>query len=165
MQQLLNDTTRIKELGSYLANFNNVFYIARGINYPIALEGALKLKEIAYIHSEGYAAGELKHGPFALLDDKTPVVAIVARDGTYNAMLTNLNEVKTRKAPVIALVEEGNDEVSRVVDQVIEIPRINPLVMPMLNVLVLQLLAYYTAVSKNCPIDFPRNLAKTVTVE
>jgi glucosamine--fructose-6-phosphate aminotransferase (isomerizing) len=165
MRQILNDTSQIEELGRYLANFNNVFYIARGINYPISMEGALKLKEIAYIHSEGYAAGELKHGPFALLDEKTPVVAIAAQDETYNAMLTNLNEVKTRKAPVIALVEQGDEEVTKIVDYVIEIPHVNSLVMPMLNVLVLQLLAYYTAASKNCPIDFPRNLAKTVTVE
>ena len=110
-------------------------------------------------------AGELKHGPFALLDERTPVIAIVARDRTYNAMLTNIREIKTRKAPVIALVEDGDKEVSEIVDKIIEIPQVDPLLSPIVNAVASQLLAYYTALGRGCPIDFPRNLAKTVTVE
>ncbi len=165
IQGLLDDTDNIQSISRYLAGFGNVFFIARGVNYPVALEGALKLKEISYIHAEGYAAGELKHGPFALLDDRTPVIAILTRDGTYDAMLTNIREIKTRKAPVIALVEEGNEDLSDIVDKIIEVPRVDPLFSPMLNVVALQLLAYYTALARGCPVDFPRNLAKTVTVE
>jgi glucosamine--fructose-6-phosphate aminotransferase (isomerizing) len=165
IRQFLNEQSNIETLGKYLAKFNNVLFVARGINYPVALEGALKLKETSYIHGEGYAAGELKHGPFALLDADTPTVAIVAQDRTYNAMLANIREIKTRKAPVIAIVEEGDKEVIDLVDMVIEVPHSDPFFSPMLNVAALQLLAYYTALARGCPIDFPRNLAKTVTVE
>jgi glutamine---fructose-6-phosphate transaminase (isomerizing) len=165
IRQFLNEQSNIETLGKYLAKFNNVLFVARGINYPVALEGALKLKETSYIHGEGYAAGELKHGPFALLDADTPTIAIVAQDRTYNAMLTNIREIKTRKAPVIAIVEEGDKEVTDLVDMVIEVPHTDPFFSPMLNVAALQLLAYYTALARGCPIDFPRNLAKTVTVE
>ncbi len=165
IRQFLNEQSNIETLGRYLATFNNVLFVARGINYPVALEGALKLKETSYIHGEGYAAGELKHGPFALLDSNTPAIAIVAHDRTYEAMLTNIREIKTRKAPVIAVVEEGDKEVADLVDIVIEVPHTDPFFSPMLNVVALQLLAYYTALERGCPIDFPRNLAKTVTVE
>ncbi|MDD4873997.1 MAG: glutamine--fructose-6-phosphate transaminase (isomerizing) [Dehalococcoidales bacterium] len=162
---ILDETDGIKELGEYLAGYNTVFYIGRGINYPIALEGALKLKEISYIHAEGYAAGEMKHGPFALLSPVTPVVAIVARDNTYEAMINNIREVKTRKVPVIALMEEDDDVVRGIADFVINIPCVNPIFSPMVNVVALQLLAYYAARKRGCAIDFPRNLAKSVTVE
>jgi glucosamine--fructose-6-phosphate aminotransferase (isomerizing) len=165
VRQFLSDQSSIEALGKYLAKFKNVLFVARGINYPVALEGALKLKETSYIHGEGYAAGELKHGPFALLDADTPAIAIVAKDRTYNAMLANIREMKTRKAPVIAVVEEGDKDVIAMVDMVIEVPHVNPFFSPVLNVVALQLLAYYTALEKGCPIDFPRNLAKTVTVE
>ncbi|MBA7663150.1 Glutamine--fructose-6-phosphate aminotransferase [isomerizing] [subsurface metagenome] len=131
----------------------------------MALEGALKLKEIAYIHAEGYAAGELKHGPFALLGANTPVIAIVARDSTYETMLTNIREVKARGSPLMALAEEGDEAIKELADSVITVPRVDAIFSPVVNTVALQLLAYYTAKQRNCPIDFPRNLAKSVTVE
>jgi glucosamine--fructose-6-phosphate aminotransferase (isomerizing) len=145
---LLQNAVNIKKIGNYLADFNNVLLIARGLNYPVALEGALKLKETAYIHAEGYAAGELKHGSFALLDARTPVVAIVAHDSTYNAMLTNIREIKARKTPVIAIAEEGDEKVADIVDNVIEIPAVDAFFSPLVNVVALQLLAYYTALDR-----------------
>ncbi len=162
---MLDNEPAIKEYGSYLSGYNNVFFIGRGINYPVALEGALKLKEVSYIHAEGYAAGELKHGPFALLDKRTPVVAIVARDNTYGAMLNNIREVKTRGAPIVALVEEGDSAVGEIADFVITVPSVEFIFSPLVNTVVMQLLAYYAARERDCPIDFPRNLAKSVTVE
>ena len=165
LQRLLSGKDRIKEYAGYLSGYENVFFIGRGINFPIALEGALKLKEISYIHAEGYAAGELKHGSFALLGENTPVVAILARDNTYQAMLSNIKEVKARKAPVIALAEEGDDNISEFADMVISVPEVDALFSPVVNAVALQLLAYYTARERGCPIDTPRNLAKSVTVE
>ncbi len=165
VQQVLDNEDKILECARYLSGYENVFFIGRGINFPVALEGALKLKEISYIHAEGYAAGELKHGPFALLGSDTPVIAIVAQDNTYEAMLTNIKEVKARGAPMIALVEEGDETIEKVVDSVITVPRVSGIFSPVVNTVALQLLAYYTAKQRGCPIDFPRNLAKSVTVE
>ncbi|MFC2067066.1 glutamine--fructose-6-phosphate transaminase (isomerizing) [Chloroflexota bacterium] len=165
IQQILDNEAVIAEYAGQLAKFDNVFFIGRGINYPVALEGALKLKEVSYIHAEGYAAGELKHGPFALLGKDTPVIAVVARDNTYEAMLTNIKEIKARRSPVMALVEEGDDAVSELADSVIAVPQVDAMFSPVVNAVALQLLAYYTATERGCPIDFPRNLAKSVTVE
>ncbi|TES87678.1 MAG: glutamine--fructose-6-phosphate transaminase (isomerizing) [Dehalococcoidia bacterium] len=165
VQRVLDDEETIAQHAAQIAKHDNVFFIGRGINYPVALEGALKLKEISYIHAEGYAAGELKHGPFALLNGKAPVVAIVAPDNNYEAMLTNIKEVKARSSPVLALVEEGDEVVAEVADSVIVVPKVDPLFSPVVNAVVLQLLAYYAAKERGCPIDFPRNLAKSVTVE
>ena len=166
VQQILNNKDKIKKWGRYLARNDIVLFAGRGINYPIALEGALKLKEISYIHAEGYAAGELKHGPFTLLEKNTPVIAIVAHDNTYDAMLNNIREIKARNSKVIAIASEGcNDDVNQLADDVITIPEIDAVFSPVLNSVVLQLLAYYTAKERDCPIDFPRNLAKSVTVE
>jgi glucosamine--fructose-6-phosphate aminotransferase (isomerizing) len=165
VQQVLDNKSSIKQCGEYLAGYDNVFFVGRGINYPVALEGALKLKEISYIHAEGYAAGELKHGPFALLDKNTPVVAIIAKDNTYEAMLNNIREIKARGAPVIALVENGDASVGEMADFIISVPKIELVFSPIVNSVVLQLMAYYTAKQRGCPIDFPRNLAKSVTVE
>ncbi len=165
VQQLLNEEEKIAECSKCLAKYENAFFVARGINLPVALEGALKLKEISYIHAEGYAAGELKHGPFALLTSNTPVIAIVAQDDTQETLITNLKEIKARESPLIALAEEGNEEVEKLADRVIWIPRVEPLFSPVLNGVALQLLAYYTARERGCPIDQPRNLAKSVTVE
>ena len=165
VQQVLDNEAVIAEYAKQLSKFENVFFIGRGINFPVALEGALKLKEISYIHAEGYAAGELKHGPFALLGSDTPVVAIVAQDNTYEATLTNIKEIKARRSPVIALVEEGDEEVREVADSVITVPQVDAIFSPVVNTVVLQLLAYYAAKQRGCPIDFPRNLAKSVTVE
>ncbi|MFC2005228.1 glutamine--fructose-6-phosphate transaminase (isomerizing) [Chloroflexota bacterium] len=165
VQQVLDDEAKIVEQAKYLSKYENVFFIGRGINCAVALEGALKLKEISYIHAEGYAAGELKHGPFALLGSDTPVIAVVARDNTYEAMLTNIKEIKARKSPVIALTEEGDEAVKELADSVITVPRVDTIFSPVVNTVALQLLAYYAAKERGCPIDFPRNLAKSVTVE
>lgn len=165
VQQVLDNQQYILEQALKLAEYNNAFFIGRGINYPVALEGALKLKEVSYVHAEGYAAGELKHGPFALLGTSTPVVAVVARDDTYEAVLTNIKEIKARKSPLLALVEEGNEEINALADSVIYVPKVDPLFSPVVNTVALQLIAYYVARQRGCPIDFPRNLAKTVTVE
>ncbi len=165
VQQVLDNEDRILECARYLSRYENVFFAGRGINFPVALEGALKLKEISYIHAEGYAAGELKHGPFALLCADTPVIAIVAQDNTYKAMLTNIREVKARGSPVIALAEEGDEAIEELADSVITVPRVDAIFSPVVNTVALQLLAYYTAKQRGCPIDFPRNLAKSVTVE
>ncbi|MFC2060695.1 SIS domain-containing protein, partial [Chloroflexota bacterium] len=165
IQQVIDNEDRIIECADYLSNYQSVLYIGRGINYPVALEGALKLKEIAYIHAEGYAAGELKHGPFALLGSDTPVVAVVGQDNTREAMLTNIREVKTRGSSVMALAEEGDEAIEELADTVITVPSVDAIFSPVVNTVSLQLLAYYTAKKRGCPIDFPRNLAKSVTVE
>lgn len=164
-QQILDDESRINDCAMYLSQYSNLFYIGRGVNFGIALEGALKMKEISYIHAEGYAAGELKHGPFALLQRDTPVVAIVSQDSTYDAMLTNIKEVKSRKSPVMALIREDDHETEKLVDMVIRVPNTPSIFSPIANAITLQLLAYYAAKYRGCPIDFPRNLAKSVTVE
>jgi len=165
VQQVLDNEDIILDCAKYLARYDDVFFIGRGINFPVALEGALKLKEISYIHAEGYAAGELKHGPFALLGGDTPVIAIIAQDNTREAMLTNIKEVKTRGSPLMALAEEGDEAIGELADSVITVPRVDALFSPVVNTVALQLLAYYTAKERGCPIDFPRNLAKSVTVE
>jgi len=165
VQGILYREEEYASYGKYLAGFEHAYIVARGINFPAALEGALKLKEIAYIHAEGYAAGELKHGPFALLTTGTPVIAIVAGDNTREAMLTSIQEIKAREAPVMALAAEGDGEVEKYVDRVIYVPAADPLLSPVLNSVALQLVAYYAAKERGCPIDMPRNLAKSVTVE
>ena len=165
VQQVLDNEAEIAAYAKKLAAYDNVFYIGKGINYPIAMEGALKLKEISYIHAEGYAAGELKHGPFSLLGEKTPVVAVVTQDNTYEPIVTSIKEIKARHSPVIALANEDDDVMPDLADSVITIPRVDPLFSPVVNITALQLLAYFVAKERGCPIDFPRNLAKTVTVE
>jgi len=164
VQQVLDDEERIAQHGRELSQYDNVFFIGRGINYPVAMEGALKLKEISYIHAEAYPAGELKHGPFALLRSNTPVIAVVAKDDTYEAMLTSIKEIKARGPQIIALAEEGDEDIEQFVDVIIPIPRVDPLFSPFLNSVALQLLAYYAAKERGCPIDLPANLAKSVTV-
>jgi glucosamine--fructose-6-phosphate aminotransferase (isomerizing) len=164
-QQVLDNESHISDCASFISQYSNMFYIGRGINYPIALEGALKIKEISYIHAEGIAGGELKHGPFSLLRPHTPVVAIVNRDFTYDAMITTIKEIKSRKAPVIALVGKDDQENGRLADIIIRVPNGHSLMSPIVNTIALQLLAYYTAKELGCPIDYPRNLAKSVTVE
>ena len=165
VQRVLENESQVIHCAKFLSNYKNAFFIGRGINYPVALEGALKLKEISYIHAEGYAAGELKHGPFSLLQPDTPVVAIVAQDKTYDSMLTSIKEVKSRKSPVIALVCEDDTVTEQLVDMTITVPRTLSLYSPVVNAVALQLLSYHTARGRDCPIDFPRNLAKSVTVE
>jgi glucosamine--fructose-6-phosphate aminotransferase (isomerizing) len=143
----------------------SIFYVGRGPFYPVALEGALKMKEISYIHAEGYAAGELKHGPFALLSPETPVIAICMPDDTYGVMLSNIKEIKARGAPVIALGIEGDSELADIVDIFIPLKRTHRFVQVLTSLVVLQLLAYHTAVALDRDVDKPRNLAKSVTVE
>jgi len=165
VQEVLDNEYQIVNCARYLSRYDNVFFIGRGINFPVALEGALKLKEISYIHAEGCAAGELKHGPFALLSADTPVIAIVAHDNTYGAMLTNIKEVKARSSPVIGLANEADEVIEELVDLVVRIPCVSAIFSPVVNAVAVQLLAYHTARCRGCPIDFPRNLAKSVTVE
>jgi glucosamine--fructose-6-phosphate aminotransferase (isomerizing) len=143
----------------------NFLYLGRGVNYPIALEGALKLKEVSYIHAEGYPAGEMKHGPIALIDEAMPVVILAPSDPVYPKVVSNIEEVKARQARVIAVVSEGNSELESKVDHVIRVPDTLPLLRPVLTTVPLQLLAYHIAVLRGCDVDQPRNLAKSVTVE
>jgi glucosamine--fructose-6-phosphate aminotransferase (isomerizing) len=165
VQQVVDNEAAVADCARQLAGYENVFFIGKGINYPVAMEGALKLKEISYIHAEGYAAGELKHGPFALLGEKTPVVAIVARDNTHESIITSVKEIKARHSPVLAVVSEGDETMTGLADFIITVPRVDPLFSPVINSVVVQLLAYFVARERGCPIDFPRNLAKSVTVE
>ena len=164
VQQVINSERAIASHAQSISNSDNVFFIARGINFAIALEGALKLKEISYIHAEAYSAGELKHGPLALIGPKTPVVAIVPQDDTYSMMLTSIKEIKARNAPILALADESDRTIGQFVDHTIYIPQIDTLFSPFLNTVALQLLAYYVAIERNCSIDRPVNLAKCVTV-
>ncbi len=164
----------IQKHAGYLSKYEHAFFVGRGVNLPIALEGALKLKEISYIHAEGYAAGELKHGPFALLTHDTPVIAILTQtlgkfdqnaSQIYEKTLGNVKEIKARGSPVIAIAEEGDEEVEKYVDGVIRVPRTSAILSPIPNTVALHLLAYWTAKERGCEIDKPRNLAKSVTVE
>ena len=165
VQQVLNTKGLIKGVAETIHQSRDVYFIGRNINYPSALEGALKLKEISYIHAEGYPAGELKHGPIALLGPETPVIAIVVDDPVRPKMLSNIGEVAAREAPVYAVGLEDDIELEKLVDVVIPIPDTNPIFSPVVVVVALQLLSYYTAHMRGCSIDKPRNLAKSVTVE
>ena len=142
-----------------------VLYLGRGLQYPVALEGALKLKEISYIHAEGYAAGEMKHGPIALIDDRMPVVALVPRDASYDRMLGNIEEVRARDGWVIAVCQADDGDVSGRADDLLPVPAAPDLLAPIITVIPLQLLAYHIAVLRGLDVDQPRNLAKSVTVE
>jgi len=161
---LLDRSEQIRKVCKKLVEADDIFFVGRNINYPVALEGALKLKEIAYIHSAGYPAGELKHGPFALLTESTPVVAILVKDHTFEKMLGNIGEIAARGSPIIA-VGDHDKELKKLSDELITIPSVPPMFSPILVNVVLQLLAYYTAYELDCSIDKPRNLAKSVTVE
>jgi glucosamine--fructose-6-phosphate aminotransferase (isomerizing) len=165
MEQILERSDEIARLAEILVPRSNALYLGRGVNYPIALEGALKLKEISYIHAEGYPAGEMKHGPIALIDDQMPVVVVAPQDSLYPKTLSNLEEVRARGGIVIAVASEHDRDISAVVDHVIRIPKTDPFLNPLLAIVPLQLLAYYTAVRRGCDVDKPRNLAKSVTVE
>jgi len=165
MERVLEMDTRIGQLSRIFTYAHNFLYLGRGFNYPVALEGALKLKEISYIHAEGYPAAEMKHGPIALIDAEMPVVVIATRNAMYEKVLSNIQEIKARKGKVIALVTEGDEEISRLADDVIELPRIVECFEPLITTIPLQLLAYHIAVCKGKDVDQPRNLAKSVTVE
>jgi len=165
MEKTLELEPRINELARDLARYKNFLFLGRGIHYPVALEGALKLKELSYIHAEGYPAGEMKHGPIALIDDGMPVVALAPRDGSYDRIMGNIEEVRAREGRVIALGHEGDRELRAKSDAIIEVPPSADLLSPMLMVIPLQLLAYHVAVRLGRDVDQPRNLAKSVTVE
>ena len=165
VRQVLENSDEILKIAKKLKNVESVFFIGRGINYPISLEGALKLKEISYIHAEGFAAGELKHGPFALLTKNTPVVAIATKDSTYEKILANIGEVKARGSPVIAIAEDNDTEIEEHADFVIRFPSNSGILSCIPIAVIMQLLAYHVANLRGCPIDKPRNLAKSVTVE
>jgi len=163
---LLKRTSELKAIAQRFSRCRNFLYLGRGYNFPAALEGALKLKEISYIHAEGYPAAEMKHGPIALIDESMPVVFIAPKDDiTYPKILSNVEEVKARKGTVIAIATEGDTLISRKADIVFYIPEMLPCLSPILSIIPLQLLAYYIAVERGCDVDQPRNLAKSVTVE
>ncbi len=165
VQDVLNQAHLIEALANKYSGAKDMFFIGRGINYPVALEGALKTKEISYVHGEGFPAGELKHGPLALISKESPVVAIAVKDHTYERMLGNISECSARGSPVIAVAFEGDTEIAKYVDDTIRVREIPPIFAPVPIIVVLQLWAYYLAKAKGCPIDKPRNIAKTVTVE
>lgn len=164
-QKILGKEAEIYELAKLYKDSTNFLYLGRGYNFPVALEGALKLKEISYIHAEGYPAAEMKHGPIALIDKDMPVVFIATRDSTYEKILSNIQEVKARGGKVIAIASEGDNTIQKKVDHVFYIPNTLEMLIPILSVIPLQLLAYHIAVIKGCDVDKPRNLAKSVTVE
>ncbi|EEF58891.1 glutamine--fructose-6-phosphate transaminase (isomerizing) [Pedosphaera parvula] len=165
MERMLEQNGEIRRIAQRFASVRNFFFLGRQYNFPVALEGALKLKEISYIHAEGYPAAEMKHGPIALIDDQTPSVVIIPSDAMYEKTLSNLEVVRARKGPVIAIATEGNEALAKQVDEIIYLPQTLEAVFPLLAVVPLQLLAYHVAVARGCDVDKPRNLAKSVTVE
>lgn len=165
IREILAQSDRIRELAQKYHQAGHFLYIGRKYQYPIALEGALKLKEIAYIHAEGYAAGEMKHGPIALIDPAFPTMALAPEDGSYDKVVSNIQEIRAREGRVIAVTTEGNTSLGDLVDDIIEVPRAHDILTPILTVVPMQLFAYHCAVLRGCDVDKPRNLAKSVTVE
>jgi glucosamine--fructose-6-phosphate aminotransferase (isomerizing) len=165
VEEALKSDAHIKEIASIYKDATNFLYLGRGYNFPVALEGALKLKEISYIHAEGYPAAEMKHGPIALIDEHMPVVVIATRKGHYEKVVSNIQEIKARKGKIIGIVYKGDTEVKALADYVIEVPETPEALSPLLTTIPLQLLSYHIAVMRNCNVDQPRNLAKSVTVE
>jgi len=165
VEELLAVDDQIKLIAEKYKDASNFLYLGRGYNFPVALEGALKLKEISYIHAEGYPAAEMKHGPIALIDEEMPVVFIATQDSSYDKVVSNIQEVKARKGQVIAIVTKGDDVLPEIVDHIIEVPAVDEALAPLITVIPLQLLSYHIAVMRGCNIDQPRNLAKSVTVE
>ncbi len=165
VERILKQDGEILEIARSYKDARNFLYLGRGYNFPVALEGALKLKEISYIHAEGYPAAEMKHGPIALIDEDMPVIFIATRDNSYSKVISNIEEVRSRKGKVIVIANEGDEEIGRLADHVIHVPAASAPVTPLLSVLPLQLLAYHIATLRGCNVDRPRNLAKSVTVE
>lgn len=165
INKILDQTEAVKDISKIFTYARNFLYLGRGFNYPVAMEGALKLKEISYIHAEGYPAAEMKHGPIALIDEEMPIVVVAPHYKMYNKILSNVQEVKARKGRIIAIVTEGDVEIRKQADYVIEIPETEECLSPLLTVIPLQLLSYYIAIAKGRNVDQPRNLAKSVTVE
>ena len=165
VRAILEQNEAIKTIAEIYSNVRNFLYLGRGYNFPVALEGALKLKEISYIHAEGYPAAEMKHGPIALIDENMPVVFIATKDSVYDKVVSNIQEVRARKGKILAVVNEDDNQIETMVDHVIKIPRTHNMLIPILTVIPLQLMAYHIAVKKGLNVDQPRNLAKSVTVE
>ena len=165
IQQVLDRAPEVEELASRFDGSTNALYLGRGVNFPVALEGALKLKEISYIHAEGYPAAEMKHGPIALIDENMPVVVVAPRDAVHGKIVSNIQEVRARGGKVIAIVNKDDEEISRLAEATFIVPETLDLLTPILTVIPLQLLSYYVAVNRGCNVDQPRNLAKSVTVE
>jgi len=165
VEQALSLNTEIEQIAEIFKDVPNFLYLGRGYNFPVALEGALKLKEISYIHAEGYPAAEMKHGPIALIDENMPVVVIATKDSSYEKVVSNIQEVKARKGRIIAVITEGDTVIPQMAEFVIEVPATSEALMPLVSVIPLQLLSYHIAVLRGCNVDQPRNLAKSVTVE
>jgi glucosamine--fructose-6-phosphate aminotransferase (isomerizing) len=165
VKKVLKNQNQIKNIAKKYKDYSNFLFIGRKYNFPIALEGALKLKEISYIHSEGYGAGEMKHGPIALIDENFPTVAIAPKDSVYEKMVSNIEEIKARKGPLIVITTEGNEKIKKIANETIFIPKTLEMLTPILSVIPLQLFAYYVGTMKGYDVDKPRNLAKSVTVE
>ena len=165
ISQILKKNQTIAEFAKTFTYASNFIYLGRGYNFPVALEGALKLKEISYIHAEGYPAAEMKHGPIALISQEMPVVVIATNSSTYEKVISNIQEIKARKGKIISIITEGDEIVKNLSDYSISIPEADECLSPLLSVVPLQLLAYHIAVVKGCDVDQPRNLAKSVTVE
>jgi glucosamine--fructose-6-phosphate aminotransferase (isomerizing) len=165
IEKALEVNEQAHELAKIFQNTRNALYLGRGYLFPVALEGALKLKEISYIHAEGYPAAEMKHGPIALIDEDMPVVVVATKDDTYEKIISNIQEIKARKGNVIAIVTEGDEIIRKMADYVLEVPETLPAFSGLLAVIPLQLLSYHIAVLRGCNVDMPRNLAKSVTVE
>jgi len=165
IEKTLKVNEQIIEISKIFKDVRNFLYLGRGYSFPVALEGALKLKEISYIHAEGYPAAEMKHGPIALIDEEMPVVVIATKQHVYDKVVTNIEEVKARKGKIIAIVSEGDVDVKKIADYAIEVPECDEIFTPLLATVPLQLLSYHIAVMRGCNVDQPRNLAKSVTVE
>jgi glutamine---fructose-6-phosphate transaminase (isomerizing) len=165
IEEVLKMNDMIKYIADIYKNATNALYLGRGYSFPVALEGALKLKEISYIHAEGYPAAEMKHGPIALIDEEMPVFVIATKGDSYEKVVSNIQEVKARKGKLIAIVTAGDKQVKELADHIIEIPPTDPCLVPLISVVPLQLLSYHIAVMRGCNVDQPRNLAKSVTVE
>jgi glucosamine--fructose-6-phosphate aminotransferase (isomerizing) len=165
ISEILKLNDEIEKIAEIFKDSKNFLYLGRGYNFPVALEGALKLKEISYIHAEGYPAAEMKHGPIALIDENMPVVFIAPKDSTYDKIISNIQEIKARRGRIIAIASKNDNEIDKLVDYTIKIPDTIRILMPLLTVIPLQLLAYHIAVKKGLNVDQPRNLAKSVTVE
>ena len=165
VEEALKSNDHVKEIAEVYKNASNCLYLGRGFNFPVALEGALKLKEISYIHAEGYPAAEMKHGPIALIDEHMPVIVIATRRGHYDKVVSNIQEIKSRKGKIIAVVTQGDVTVKELADHVIEVPEVMDSMSPLLTTIPLQLLSYHIAVMLGKNVDQPRNLAKSVTVE
>jgi glucosamine--fructose-6-phosphate aminotransferase (isomerizing) len=165
IREVLSQSDRFRELAQIYCGASHFLYMGRKYQYPVALEGALKLKEISYIHAEGYAAGEMKHGPIALIDSSFPTVALAPEDSAYDKIVSNIQEIRAREGPILAVTTQGNTKLAALADHIVEIPHNHGILMPLLTVVPLQLFAYHCAVLRGCDVDKPRNLAKSVTVE